>query len=205
MMAGSSPQVRGRRPTTSAPATCHGLIPAGAGQTRRRGWVFPVGWAHPRRCGADEFAEPMGLGYSGSSPQVRGRLLPGRVVIPGSGLIPAGAGQTNSWSGRAWIVSAHPRRCGADHIARGGRDAALGSSPQVRGRRGARPAGVLHPGLIPAGAGQTTANWWTTPSPRAHPRRCGADIDDPREKPGITGSSPQVRGRRRRTGHGDKL
>ena len=196
MMAGSSPQVRGRRPTTSAPATCHGLIPAGAGQTRRRGWVFPVGWAHPRRCGADEFAEPMGLGYSGSSPQVRGRLLPGRVVIPGSGLIPAGAGQTNSWSGRAWIVSAHPRRCGADHIARGGRDAALGSSPQVRGRqlRQRRRPPPLR--LIPAGAGQTLVTSGASWATGAHPRRCGADaraavVASPRE-----GSSPQVRGRR---------
>ena len=155
MMAGSSPQVRGRRPTTSAPATCHGLIPAGAGQTRRRGWVFPVGWAHPRRCGADEFAEPMGLGYSGSSPQVRGRLLPGRVVIPGSGLIPAGAGQTTSPAVAATPHWAHPRRCGAD--GERGRQAFFipGSSPQVRGRQprigGLRP----RPGLIPAGAGQT--------------------------------------------------
>ena len=45
--------------------------------------------------------------------------------------------------------------CGADHIANGGIDEAVGSSPRVRGRQVRRRAMRSLYGLIPACAGQT--------------------------------------------------
>ena len=90
---------------------------------------------------------------------------------------------------------AHPRRCGADPRYQFLTVCADGSSPQVRGRylRKVRPS--ISWRLIPAGAGQINQKREHQQKPRAHPRRCGADLT-PNEK--ITedkGSSPQVRGR----------
>ena len=114
-------------------------------------------------------------------------------------------------------MTAHPRRCGADFITGMPLQGRKGSSPQVRGRLFALIAAYLVLGLIPAGAGQTSAEPAAASACPAHPRRCGAD---PRTdylggfftglipagagqtswemviRPFSTGSSPQVRGRR---------
>ena len=50
-------------------------------------------------------------------------------------------------------------------------------------------------GLIPAGAGQMDFSSFSTPSGKAHPRRCGADLRFPLLPIVGDGSSPQVRGR----------
>ena len=131
----------------------------------------------------------------GSSPQVRGRQYDDGAGVELWGLIPAGAGQTRCRSPASSLVRAHPRRCGADLLSSGTATADQGSSPQVRGRRGARDGDLSGRGLIPAGAGQTFPDRPGTCSPWAHPRRCGADrclhvVDSP-----CRGSSPQVRGR----------
>ena len=72
---GSSPRVRGRLFGIHSHANVNRLIPASAGQTRRRClWGVRL-WAHPRECGADaEMARQCGTRL-GSSPRVRGRLV----------------------------------------------------------------------------------------------------------------------------------
>ena len=52
----------------------------------------------------------------------------------GTGLIPAGAGQTASDTSPSAAMRAHPRRCGADKNFVPFVPKSLGSSPQVRGR-----------------------------------------------------------------------
>ena len=130
----------------------------------------------------------------GSSPRVRGaprhQLPPGRVRR----IIPAGAGSTRPWPTgprRRWD---HPRGCGEHYGACMMAATSLGSSPRVRGAL----LGLLPPryarGIIPAGAGSTTASWARRRSRRDHPRGCGEHclyefsdcLDD--------GSSPRVRG-----------
>ena len=152
-------------------------------------------WAHPRRCGADVLIQAAEDPQVGSSPQVRGR--PGRCCgcFKLRRLIPAGAGQTTSWSVIGSAIGAHSRRCGADAKLRAGAHQDMGSSPQVRGRRipDVVIAGVL--GLIPAGAGQTSASPRTPTASTAHPRRCGADRPRASASASVFGSSPQVRGR----------
>ena len=71
----------------------------------------------------------------------------------------------------------------------------MGSSPQVRGRWFDCVATGEKFGLIPAGAGQIGNYMTMHPKPRAHPRRCGADIGGYLLQQHEDGSSPQVRGR----------
>ena len=160
---GSSPQVRGRRSWRAARWPRWRLIPAGAGQTRRAGYRRCRRWAHPRRCGADTpWTRPL-LMRTGSSPQVRGRRHAPSSARPRRGLIPAGAGQTVG-SGRVErSPRAHPRRCGADPTLRSIFARTGGSSPQVRGRPDRVVYGAGSAGLIPAGAGQTSAASGTPP------------------------------------------
>ena len=70
---GSSPRVRGRRYLPCGCWASGGLIPAGAGQTRRSPKGPSGCTAHPRGCGADERACEIDLPSDGSSPRVRGR------------------------------------------------------------------------------------------------------------------------------------
>ena len=172
---GSSPQVRGRLHVERHVGARRGLIPAGAGQTPDN---FTSGYgqrAHPRRCGADDWALPHDTVFPGSSPQVRGRPAAVHPSQPAPGLIPAGAGQTRCVLPAALGRTAHPRRCGADWIVIDHDGYGEGSSPQVRGRRSARSAALFALGLIPAGAGQTITNVRYNFAATAHPRRCGAD------------------------------
>ena len=131
---GSSPQVRGRCAQVEGVRLKRGLIPAGAGQIRRR----PVGScgsrAHPRRCGADPPMLTTACGLLGSSPQVRGRFHDERRGQHPPRLIPAGAGQIAITLMISVSCGAHPRRCGADRCRMRAPILKVGSSPQVRGR-----------------------------------------------------------------------
>ena len=172
-----------------------GLIPAGAGQTTPQTTRTPPLGAHPRRCGANFFDSCPCVAGRGSSPQVRGKPASRYLRPRGSGLIPAGAGQTEF----AWPFDfsewAHPRRCGANLNDRVGGMRDQGSSPQVRGKLLRFEVGGGGAGLIPAGAGQTRRSSSLVLRFRAHPRRCGANITFSTITTSSLGSSPQVRGK----------
>ena len=70
-----------------------------------------------------------------------------------------------------------------------------GSSPQVRGKHPQSWCGDAETGLIPAGAGQTVGARFRRLVRRAHPRRCGANKENPMRNEQERGSSPQVRGK----------
>ena len=195
LVRGSSPQVRGRQRAQRREEKMHGLIPAGAGQTRSEVAAANAAPAHPRRCGADADAAFLRASARGSSPQVRGRLVadPARELIPR--LIPAGAGQTGRHRTRTILSRAHPRRCGADTTPCSSTRVESGSSPQVRGRLDYKVDHITRKGLIPAGAGQTLVDDLLFPRQPAHPRRCGADSAPVIYILHVWGSSPQVRGR----------
>ena len=72
---------------------------------------------------------------------------------------------------------------------------ALGSSPRVRGKRGARRRRRGAHGLIPARAGKTAARRWCSLSCPAHPRACGENGLAEHSDVGVEGSSPRVRGK----------
>ena len=95
----------------------------------------------------------------------------------------------------AGIMTAHPRRCGEN--SRGVRfpSRARGSSPQVRGKRGAPDRRRPRSRLIPAGAGKTNKVTTGTFALAAHPRRCGENGFSLSDSEKEAGSSPQVRGK----------
>ncbi len=111
-------------------------------------------------------------------------------------LIPARAGRTSTLGTSHPRPRAHPRSCGADRCESGLDEAPWGSSPLVRGGlAGDSVPGRLR-GLIPARAGRTLAHDDTHRQNGAHPRSCGADVDEVDEVVVLQGSSPLVRGGR---------
>ena len=72
----------------------------------------------------------------------------------------------------------------------------IGSSPQVRGKRGPHLNACVSARLIPAGAGKTNCHVAALTRIAAHPRRCGENLLDVLFFGQDCGSSPQVRGKR---------
>ena len=169
-MSGSSPRVRGKRVSGCGCAFVVRLIPARAGKTRRRRRGGRAGWAHPRACGENSWADKVPGDLLGSSPRVRGKRAFSSCQ---SRLIPARAGKTSGLSrGRSgrW---AHPRACGENSWPSCPLTTTRGSSPRVRGKHagGEPPTPVVR--LIPARAGKTSARKRSPGPGPAHPRACG--------------------------------
>ena len=108
---------------------------------------------------------------------MRGKRAVGTFYLYNPGITPAGAGKTN----KRWLCIAiaqdHPRRCGENFAGKNPYRAALGSPPQVRGKR------------TPCRLAMTNR--------KDHPRRCGENVKKKLLAPYAAGSPPQVRGKRR--------
>ena len=170
---GSSPRVRGKLVYSSLITAAKGLIPACAGKTNAVEPCSDLRGAHPRVCGENPLAAARPILAPGSSPRVRGKPDCATERGDEGRLIPACAGKTSNGKlqrRRSW---AHPRVCGENRCAGRNDDAAVGSSPRVRGKP---PLGTFprtSHGLIPACAGKTTACYELNSDMRAHPRVCG--------------------------------
>ena len=155
MEQGSSPRVRGKLILTSSRAAGVGLIPACAGKTDTRSCIASAAPAHPRVCGENDGAIPPGTITMGSSPRVRGKLIPFRKRWKTGGLIPACAGKTSGGRITQICHEAHPRVCGENAQAQEHQLTTLGSSPRVRGKPRLILPWLTTQGLIPACAGKT--------------------------------------------------
>ena len=191
---GSSPRVRGTPRSSRSPEGHHGIIPACAGNTRRRLRMSPQGGDHPRVCGEHPFYFSGSRNRSGSSPRVRGTRPCGRLRTAPDGIIPACAGNTPARSPPSCPPRDHPRVCGEHLYSLVDIAADLGSSPRVRGTPGQGPSLVQDPGIIPACAGNTSALLRPLAAKRDHPRVCGEHVLPRPRAPIIKGSSPRVRG-----------
>ena len=149
---------------------------------------------HPRRCGAFREKECPCVGFSGSSPQVRGILARACHIGGALGIIPAGAGHLLPKASRSTPARDHPRRCGAFFPKRTLLLWLIGSSPQVRGIFQGKSAEDKPLGIIPAGAGHLSTTSPVCSHTQDHPRRCGAFSYRGFRGTKIPGSSPQVRG-----------
>ena len=215
---GSSPRVRGKLLALGAHCPPRGLIPARAGKTPCGSGARGRTRAHPRACGENKRRDSAHVAAPGSSPRVRGkrlRLLAG-VRRRGSSprvrgklgecqrtlfrerLIPARAGKTPLAPSSAPAPRAHPRACGenADVPGVGAQDG--GSSPRVRGKRPRTRWSDPCRGLIPARAGKTPGLFCSRSCGWAHPRACGENMLMMITLHLSRGSSPRVRGKRRR-------
>ena len=178
MRDGSSPRVRGKPRRTGVGRPHPGLIPARAGKTFAGRASITTPAAHPRACGENSSARIAPSAGGGSSPRVRGKLHLSRD---------------------ARATKAHPRACGENQLTDGIAGAGEGSSPRVRGKQVHWGSCLLEVGLIPARAGKTTSTPGSKPSSTAHPRACGENMSARPMRKKSAGSSPRVRGKRRRS------
>ena len=93
---GSSPRMRGAPDGCCIIVVARGIIPADAGSTdcirgRRR-----LAEDHPRGCGEHRVIACLSSASWGSSPRMRGALLPRQARRPSSRIIPADAGSTGA-------------------------------------------------------------------------------------------------------------
>ncbi len=194
LVVGSSPRERGALRRRHGRGSLEGLIPAGAGSTSRGRRTGRRWRAHPRGSGEHKRAKHSAKPGSGSSPRERGAPLPRTEGDLRGGLIPAGAGSTETRPARCGANRAHPRGSGEHPPVIGERGAVLGSSPRERGARPATPDVACACGLIPAGAGSTASGSGGARGRRAHPRGSGEHAGAPMAAAGGLGSSPRERG-----------
>ena len=154
----------------------------------------PSCWDHPRGCGAHDTKRNVTLSSKGSSPRVRGSPCVDIDDALLRGIIPAGAGLTQSISHTRRGCKDHPRGCGAHDWLRMATCRTSGSSPRVRGSRIRDGRADRRLGIIPAGAGLTAVSARTTLSTWDHPRGCGAHCSSSSSIAVCLGSSPRVRG-----------
>ena len=203
LLSGSSPRVRGKRTGMRLFPEIPGLIPARAGKTSESAQASQPYRAHPRACGENLGGPGRLLISSGSSPRVRGKLLPGRLLIINIRLIPARAGKTRGDASACVCLWAHPRACGENAVHVIECEAGDGSSPRVRGKPVPCPDGTMRHGLIPARAGKTPQVRQARRQPWAHPRACGENLCTRQVTHNAQGSSPRVRGKLRQAGARD--
>ena len=93
---------------------------------------------------------------------------------------------------------AHPRACGENDFYLMPGHCGPGSSPRMRGKPGRNRWRRSRHGLIPAHAGKTAGVLTRSASERAHPRACGENRANDGGAAFRAGSSPRMRGKRRR-------
>ena len=136
----------------------------------------------------------------GTSPRVRGKRVSATRCSPGSGYIPACAGETFSRLAVQEPQTVHPRVCGGNHSPQLTNPQLTGTSPRVRGKRHAVGFGDGGSGYIPACAGETAKGIGPKTAVGVHPRVCGGNCASFRATRGVPGTSPRVRGKPIRNG-----
>ena len=138
---------------------------------------------------------------TGSSPRMRGAQFSFSAIITSTGIIPADAGSTHKTELIVSILGDHPRGCG-EHIVLGFAPACdPGSSPRMRGAHTMHPLGLSNGRIIPADAGSTLTIVPWLGFVRDHPRGCGEHVHESLHLYRQPGSSPRMRGARRRPDH----
>ena len=113
-------------------------------------------------------------------------------------IIPARAGPTVGSLPQKATSPDHPRSCGASMFGQPVRVELPGSSPLVRGQHQTDESPLPQIRIIPARAGPTYSRS-RFPAPRTdHPRSCGANVTPITRFRPRRGSSPLVRGQRKR-------
>ncbi|RYP99499.1 hypothetical protein PG22506_1226 [Bifidobacterium pseudolongum subsp. globosum] len=187
--------MRGKQRTRLRTVHDRRIIPAHAGQTRCGSTRRRCKQDHPRACGANLRALTGWSGCQGSSPRMRGKPDPFTEAIRFLRIIPAHAGQTNTFVFSLPACTDHPRACGANPAWMIGVFGPFGSSPRMRGKPSDRSYHRLHHRIIPAHAGQTYAATSPTLASADHPRACGANSVIVCCFVSKYGSSPRMRGK----------
>ena len=132
-MIGLSPRVRGNRQSVEAGEYVYRSIPACAGEPGADpgpGALHPV---YPCVCGGTVPPSRLSSYYLGLSPRVRGNQRLQRERRPGSGSIPACAGEPVRGTPSFRLTGVYPRVCGGTSARSTFRPSMAGLSPRVRG------------------------------------------------------------------------
>ena len=132
---GTSPRMRGKLATRLGASWFCRNIPAYAGKTFCVATCVACNAEHPRVCGENVYGSVVVAEGLGTSPRMRGKRAPKKLVCAGTRNIPAHAGKTMRSALLSLTSPEHPRACGENP----GRPRLLG---------------VSH-GNIPAHAGKT--------------------------------------------------
>ena len=195
---GSSPRMRGKLADETAVVTASRIIPAHAGQTNTSVFSLACATDHPRACGANVISGRLRHASGGSSPRMRGKLHQVQRATYADRIIPGHAGQTPPDSPPVVFHPDHPRACGANAAVRRSFMIPSGSSPRMRGKHRIIVGAKMEPRIIPAHAGQTIVPRHPRTMCPDHPRACGANLESNASSCCATGSSPRMRGKRRR-------
>ncbi len=175
------------------------FIPACAGNSPTGSDRGPCGPRFIPACAGNSLpALRANVSATGSSPRVRGTRLLSLGRQPGRRFIPACAGNSTSRSAAAAAPAVHPRVCGELNALRLWRFWRGGSSPRVRGTPRNPHAPQARQRFIPACAGNSTRGSVRADAAAVHPRVCGELAVLRVRKSYVNGSSPRVRGTRRR-------
>ena len=109
-------------------------------------------------------------------------------------IIPARAGSRSPTRSARRRTTDHPRACGEQRGVLGFTDAALGSSPRVRGAASRASGEVRSKRIIPARAGSSRCSRCVGCPSWDHPRACGEQPEVVSMPLHAGGSSPRVRG-----------
>ena len=194
---GSSPLTRGKRELGGVLLLDCGLIPAHAGKTCRHDLNSHAPRAHPRSRGENILSAMASLASLGSSPLTRGKRADHMMPTLLGGLIPAHAGKTPGLRRPPPSHRAHPRSRGENSKDGGFKWLASGSSPLTRGKPRRALHGLRESGLIPAHAGKTRGQRYSSVTSTAHPRSRGENTLRTLQQGTGPGSSPLTRGKRR--------
>ena len=191
---GSSPRMRGTRPSFIHGAEPTRIIPADAGNTPSLFRLLRLKRDHPRGCGEHLFNLEAGDGAAGSSPRMRGTRGADAALAPVGGIIPADAGNTSARDSRRVGIKDHPRGCGEHGADALRRNCHSGSSPRMRGTPHAVRTVETAKRIIPADAGNTIGCIPISRQREDHPRGCGEHWSDNPVVRFAPGSSPRMRG-----------
>ena len=151
-----------------------GITPAHAGKTFGR--TFHARWTRdPRVCGEDVIKGCGCCSLLGPPPRMRGRPALHPPGLHAHGTTPAYAGKTKTTTTRPSSMRDHPRVCGEDACASVLRLKPCGPPPRMRGRHLACGGENIALGTTPAHAGKTSPRPVRYPRLPDHPRACGED------------------------------
>ena len=170
---GSSPRMRGALYRVLGLIGKVWIIPADAGSTIHE-VILPYRFGdHPRGCGEHVLLRHSRNDRRGSSPRMRGALVPDRRLVVQQRIIPADAGSTRRSLAQRSSGWDHPRGCGEHRMVLNVVLKQKGSSPRMRGaqRMDARFSRASR--IIPADAGSTLVCYFCNCLTRDHPRGCG--------------------------------
>ncbi len=194
---GLSPRVRGNPIWAFPYPPSRRSIPACAGEPCSLQVLLTVRMVYPRVCGGTYACKADRFCANGLSPRVRGNQRATRKAMQRVRSIPACAGEPTTHRECRNTKEVYPRVCGGTDASRNASNEIVGLSPRVRGNPIVLLGQAIHPGSIPACAGEPVKAAIRIAIKEVYPRVCGGTMRRCLERQSAHGLSPRVRGNRR--------